>query len=59
VQIAVGVTVNGLLVLAAGSVAGLLARRPSWARWQRLVTGALLAAVTVVLARDVPARARA
>uniref|UniRef100_A0AAU2VQA5 LysE family translocator n=1 Tax=Streptomyces sp. NBC_00008 TaxID=2903610 RepID=A0AAU2VQA5_9ACTN len=59
IQIAVGVTVNGLIVLAAGSVAGLLKSRPQWATWQRRITGTLLGAVAVVLAREVPARARA
>ncbi|MGW0667055.1 LysE family translocator [Streptomyces sp. NPDC002746] len=59
IQIAVGVTVNGLIVLAAGSVAGLLKSRPQWAAWQRRITGTLLGAVAVVLAREVPARARA
>ncbi|MEU6663052.1 LysE family translocator [Streptomyces sp. NPDC046821] len=59
VQIAVGVTVNALIVLAAGSVAGLLKRRPSWVKWQRVITGTLLGAISIVLAREVPARASA
>ncbi|MGV9318102.1 LysE family translocator [Streptomyces sp. NPDC003660] len=59
IQIAVGVTVNGLIVLAAGSVAGLLKSRPEWAKWQRRVTGSLLGAAALVLAREVPARAGA
>jgi threonine/homoserine/homoserine lactone efflux protein len=59
VQIAVGLTVNGLIVLAAGSIACLLKSRPSWTKWQRLTTGTLLGAVAIVLAREVPARARA
>lgn len=59
VQIAVGLTVNALIVLAAGSIAGLLKNRPSWTKWQRLTTGSLLGAVAIVLAREVPARARA
>ncbi|MFE1956307.1 MULTISPECIES: LysE family translocator [Streptomyces] len=57
VQIAVGVTVNALIILAAGSVAALLKRRPSWSKWQRRVTGTLLATVSLALAREVPARA--
>ncbi|MGN6299745.1 MAG: LysE family translocator, partial [Angustibacter sp.] len=57
-QIAVSVTVNAGIVVAAGSIAGVLARRPSWVVWQRRVTGTLLGAVAVVLAREVPARAR-
>jgi threonine/homoserine/homoserine lactone efflux protein len=59
VQIAVGITVNALIVLAAGSIAGLLKRRPAWAKWQRWATGSLLGAVAIALAREVPARARA
>ncbi|GAA2147245.1 LysE family translocator [Kitasatospora kazusensis] len=59
VQIAVGLTVNALIVLAAGSIAGLLKSRPAWAKWQRWTTGSLLGAVAIVLAREVPARARA
>ncbi|MEU6968142.1 LysE family translocator [Kitasatospora aureofaciens] len=58
VQIAVGLTVNGLIVLAAGTVAGLLKRRPAWGKWQRWITGSLLGAVAIVLVREVPARAR-
>ncbi|MFI9360058.1 LysE family translocator [Kitasatospora sp. NPDC053057] len=59
VQIAVGLTVNGLIVLAAGSIAGLLKRRPAWAKWQRRVTGSLLGTAAIALVREVPARARA
>ncbi|MGW3111348.1 hypothetical protein [Streptomyces sp. NPDC001091] len=58
-QIAVGLTVNALIVLAAGSVAALLRSRPTWAKWQRWITGTLLGAVAIALAREVPARARA
>lgn len=58
VQIAVSVTVNAGIVVAAGGIASVLARRPSWVVWQRRVTGTLLGAVAVVLAREVPARAR-
>ncbi|QEU89876.1 LysE family translocator [Streptomyces kanamyceticus] len=58
VQIAVGLTVNGLIVLAAGSVAALLKSRPAWAKWQRWATGSLLGVVAIALAREVPARAR-
>ncbi|WP_203758737.1 LysE family translocator [Cellulomonas chitinilytica] len=58
VQIAVSLTVNALIVVAAGAVPGFLTQRPAWAAWQRRLTGTLLGAVALVLARDVPARAR-
>jgi threonine/homoserine/homoserine lactone efflux protein len=57
-QIAVSMVVNATIVIAAGSIASLIARRPSWATWQRRVTGTLLGAVALMLAREVPARAR-
>jgi threonine/homoserine/homoserine lactone efflux protein len=57
-QILVSLTVNALLVLAAGSVARFVRSRPRWASWQRRLTGTLLGGVTVLLAREVPARAR-
>lgn len=59
VQIVVSLTVNALIVLAAGSIASSLARRPSWEIWQRRVTGTLLGAVALLLAREVPARTNA
>ena len=58
VQITVSVLVNAAIVFAAGAVAALVARRPAWAAWQRRITGTLLGAVAVLLAREVPARAR-
>ncbi|MCX5126575.1 LysE family translocator [Streptomyces sp. NBC_00193] len=59
VQIAVSLTVNALIVIAAGAIATFLARRPSWATVQRRITGTLLGAVTLLLVREVPTRARA
>ncbi|MCE7079417.1 LysE family translocator [Streptomyces sp. ST2-7A] len=52
VQILVSVAVNLVLVLAAGTLAGLLARRPTALRIQRLLMGTALAGVAVVLALD-------
>ncbi|WP_235875232.1 LysE family translocator [Saccharopolyspora aridisoli] len=49
VQIAVAVSVNAVIVLGAGGVARLLAGRPLWARVQRWVMGAVLAALAVRL----------
>lgn len=58
VQIAVSMTVNSLIILAAGSIAGAVRARPAWASWQRRVTGTLLGTVAVLVAREVPERAR-
>ncbi|MGI5271179.1 LysE family translocator [Nonomuraea sp. CA-218870] len=49
-QIAVAVSVNLAIVLAAGAVAGFLARRPAWLRTQRITMGGLLGALAVMLA---------
>ncbi|TWS19033.1 LysE family translocator [Tsukamurella asaccharolytica] len=57
-QITVSMLVNGAIVVAAGTVAALIARRPSWAEWQRRITGTLLGVVALLLAREVPQRAR-
>lgn len=54
IQIAVAVIVNGAIIVAAGSVAVFLQRKPAWMRWQRVVTGSLLGAVGVKLALDAP-----
>lgn len=56
VQIAVAVSVNAVIVLGAGGVARLLAGRRLWARVQRWVMGAVLAALAVRLLGE---RARA
>jgi threonine/homoserine/homoserine lactone efflux protein len=58
IQIAVSLTVNALIVIAAGSIAHFLAERPSWASMQRRITGTLLGTVALLLAREVPSRAR-
>lgn len=58
VQIAVSMTVNSLIILLAGSIAGFLRARPSFAVWQRRITGTLLGTVAVLVAREVPNRAR-
>ncbi|HZC73206.1 MAG TPA: LysE family translocator [Jatrophihabitans sp.] len=58
IQIAVSMIVNALIIVAAGTIAAFVKRRPTWASWQRRITGGLLGAVTVLLAREVPARAR-
>jgi threonine/homoserine/homoserine lactone efflux protein len=58
VQITVSMTVNSLIILAAGSIAGFVRTRPNWATWQRRITGTLLGTVAVLIAREVPERAR-
>ncbi|RKT88069.1 Threonine/homoserine/homoserine lactone efflux protein [Saccharopolyspora antimicrobica] len=49
VQIVVAVSVNALIVVTAGSVSGLLSRRPGWLRVQRYFMGAVLAGLAVQL----------
>lgn len=58
VQILVSLSVNAVIVLAAGSIARLLTARPAWTRWQRRITGGLLGLVAVFLAREVPHAAK-
>ena len=59
VQITVSLLVNAGIVVAAGTIAGFLAERPRWMRWQRRVTGTLLGAVGVKLALDAPTTTQA
>jgi threonine/homoserine/homoserine lactone efflux protein len=58
VQITVSMAVNGLIIVAAGSIAGFVRTRPRWITWQRRVTGTMLGTVAVLVAREVPERAR-
>ncbi|KAB2378091.1 LysE family translocator [Actinomadura montaniterrae] len=51
-QITVAITVNGLIVLGAGSIAAFLARRPAWQRVQRYLMGTVLAALAVHIGLD-------
>ncbi|MBD0844107.1 MULTISPECIES: LysE family translocator [unclassified Streptomyces] len=59
VQIVVAVTVNLSIVLAAGSIAVFLARRPGWLKVQRYVMGTVLGGLAVSLAADTSGPARA
>ncbi|PZH06898.1 lysine transporter LysE [Streptomyces sp. NTH33] len=52
VQIVVALTVNLAIVLAAGTVSGFLARRPSWLKVQRYLMGTALGTLAVSLAVD-------
>jgi threonine/homoserine/homoserine lactone efflux protein len=51
-QLTVGVVMNGVFVITAGSVAVFLARRPTWMRIHRYLTGTALAVFAVRLATD-------
>lgn len=52
VQIAVSVTVNALIAVSAGSVAGLLARRPGFVLVQRWLMASVLGGLAVRMALD-------
>ncbi|MFI9274275.1 LysE family translocator [Kitasatospora sp. NPDC052896] len=52
IQIAVSLTVNLAVVLAAGTIATFLARRPGWLRVQRYLMGTVLGVLAVKLATD-------
>ncbi|MGK4579423.1 LysE family translocator [Kitasatospora sp. HPMI-4] len=52
VQIAVSLAVNLVVVLAAGTIALFLGRRPGWLRAQRYLMGTVLGALAVKLATD-------
>lgn len=52
VQIVVALTVNFAIVLISGTLAGFLARRPSWLRIQRYLMGTVLGALAIKLATD-------
>ncbi|MEU0094745.1 LysE family translocator [Kribbella sp. NPDC006257] len=51
-QLAVGVIMNAVFVITAGSVATFFSRKPLWSRIHRYVTGTALAAFAVKLATD-------
>jgi threonine/homoserine/homoserine lactone efflux protein len=52
VQLLVSMAVNLTIVLAAGTVAVFLARRPGWLRVQRALMGTALGVIAVRLATD-------
>lgn len=55
-QIAVSLTVNFLIVVTAGAVAGFLRSRPCWLRMQRYLMGTVLTGLALRLAVDQPGR---
>ncbi len=50
IQVGISITVNGLVTLAAGSIAGFLASRPRWLVMQRWLMGTVLAGMAVRIA---------
>ncbi|MGW7073150.1 LysE family translocator [Streptomyces sp. NPDC054855] len=52
IQISVSLIVNLAIVMAAGTIAVFLARRPTWLRVQRYVMGTVLGALAIKLATD-------
>jgi threonine/homoserine/homoserine lactone efflux protein len=52
VQIAVSMLVNGTVICSAGALAAFLATRPTWARVQRRLMGAVLGGLAVRMALD-------
>jgi threonine/homoserine/homoserine lactone efflux protein len=51
-QITVALTMNALIVLSAGTVAGFLGDRPGWLRAQRYVMGTALGGLAVKIAAE-------
>ncbi|MFE4606692.1 LysE family translocator [Kitasatospora indigofera] len=52
VQVAIGITVNCAVMLAAGTIAAFLGERPAWLRIQRYLMGTVLAGLAVHIAAD-------
>jgi threonine/homoserine/homoserine lactone efflux protein len=50
VQIAISLMVNGMIVIAAGSIAGFLSGRPAWIKIQRWLMGTVLAGLALKIA---------
>jgi threonine/homoserine/homoserine lactone efflux protein len=53
-QIVVGILMNAVFVLTAGSLAGFFRRRPGWARIHRYLTGTALATFALRIAAERP-----
>lgn len=51
-QIIISVTVNAMIALAAGSIAGFLSSRPSWIMVQRWLMGTVLAGLAIRMATE-------
>ncbi|MFC9329532.1 hypothetical protein [Kitasatospora sp. NPDC057015] len=51
-QVTIGITVNCVVMLAAGTIAGFLGERPAWLRIQRYLMGTVLTGLAVHIAAD-------
>jgi threonine/homoserine/homoserine lactone efflux protein len=51
-QIVISISVNAMIAITAGSVAGFLGRRPAWLRLQRWLMGTVLAGLALRLATE-------
>jgi len=51
-QIAVSIIVNGIIIIAAGSISAFLTTRPLWLKFQRWLMGTVLAALAVRITLD-------
>jgi threonine/homoserine/homoserine lactone efflux protein len=51
-QIMVSVSMNGVIAMSAGSIAGFLGRRPGWATAQRWLMATVLGALAVRMATE-------
>lgn len=51
-QMAISLSVNALIIMAAGSIAGFLAARPGWARIQRWFMGTVLGGLALKMATE-------
>jgi threonine/homoserine/homoserine lactone efflux protein len=51
-QILVSVTMNGIIAMSAGTIAGFLSRRPGWATAQRWIMATVLGALAVRMATE-------
>jgi threonine/homoserine/homoserine lactone efflux protein len=51
-QIVVSVTMNGLIAMSAGSIAGFLGRRPGWATAQRWLMATVLGGLALRMATE-------
>lgn len=51
-QIIISISVNAMIAITAGSVAGFLGRRPAWVRLQRWLMGTVLAGLALRLATE-------
>ena len=51
-QMAISLSVNAVIILAAGSIAGFLGQRPGWAKAQRWFMGTVLGGLALKMATE-------